>query len=117
MRPGATSPGNRKVVAAADAESPGEQGLLFLPARCLPAPAPLHPVAPRLPVLLECHRPCWGPPKRPQRLAAGKAFSWHVSEFTSQRRKHMLLRPVTLLTDVPAAQAVTVQSGIAFSSS
>ena len=29
----------------------------------------------------------------------------------------MLLQPVTLLTDVPAAQAVTVQSGIAFSSS
>ena len=88
---------------------------LFLP--CAPPPPPRstlwHPVS----VLLECRRPCWGPPERPQRLAAGRAFSRHISEFTFQRRKHMLLGPVTLLTDVLAAQAVSVQSGIAFSSS
>ena len=40
MRPGAISPGNRKAVVAADAERPGGQGLLFLPAPCLPAPTP-----------------------------------------------------------------------------
>lgn len=101
-------------MAAADAEHPGEQGLLFLPAPCLPASTPLYPVAPRLPVLLGMPQPSLGLSKGTSEACSGKAFRWCVSEFTSQRRK--LLRPVTLLTDVPAAQAVTVESGVAFSS-
>lgn len=96
VRPGVVTPGDKKTVAAIDSDRDSEnKECCFLPAS-YPAPL-LRPMLPRLPELLGCQTlraGSGGPPKRPLQLAACGPFSQHVSEFTSQRRKHMLLGPI-----------------------
>lgn len=88
-------------MAATDSDRAHEnKGCSFLLGSC---PTPTLPCGTQAACTAWMPQTCRGPPKRPQRLAAGGTVSQRVSEFTSQRRKHMLLGPTVLLTDVSAA--------------